>query len=198
MSTAISARPKRTFIQQTGCVFKAWIRQPSQVATICPSSPFLTEHLADRECVRNADRIIELGPGAGGTTEALLAQMRPHSRLLAIEKTEAFAGALNTIEDPRLQIEIADACDLINLAAQSGFVDADVLISGIPFSTLPHSVAEQIINSVHEVLRPGGVFVAYQLKSNVKRYAQPLFGKPKTELIPINLPPLKAFVWRKA
>lgn len=197
MSTAITATPKRTFIQRTGCVLRAWLRQPTQVATICPSSPFLTENLSDRDCVREAGRIIELGPGAGGTTEALLAQMLPDARLLAVEKTEAFAEALHTIADPRLRVEISDACELIDLAIQHDFGKADVLISGIPFSSLPKTVAKEIIQSIYEVLRPGGVFIAYQLKSDVKHFARPLFGPPKTELIPMNLPPLQAFVWQK-
>lgn len=197
MSTAFTANPRRTFFQRAGCVLKAWLRQPSQVATICPSSPFLTEHLADRDCVRDATRIIELGPGAGGTTEALLAQMRPDAWLLAIEKTDAFAEALHSIADPRLRVEIADACELLDLVAHGDFGRADVVISGIPFSSLPSPVAKEITQSIHEVLRPGGVFVAYQLKSDVKHYARPLFGPLQTELIPMNLPPLQAFVWRK-
>ena len=163
-------------------MLKAWVRNPTEVATVCPSSPFLTEHLAERDCVRQASRVIELGCDA---------------RLLAIEKTNAFTESLDAIADPRLTLEIADACDLIDIAAQHDFGNADVVISGIPFSHLPPLVAKRITQSVHEVLRPGGVFIAYQLASDVKDYARPLFGPPKTEIIPVNLPPLQSFVWTK-
>ncbi len=186
-----------SFAERVWCVLKAWVRNPTEVATVCPSSPFLTEHLAERDCVRQASRVIELGPGTGGTTQALLASMRCDARLLAIEKTNAFTESLDAIADPRLTLEIADACDLIDIAAQHDFGNADVVISGIPFSHLPPLVAKRITQSVHEVLRPGGVFIAYQLASDVKDYARPLFGPPKTEIIPVNLPPLQSFVWTK-
>ncbi|QDV40406.1 hypothetical protein Enr13x_02120 [Stieleria neptunia] len=186
-----------SFAERVWCVLKAWVRNPTEVATLCPSSPFLREHLADRDCVRQASRVIELGPGDGGTTQALLASMRDDARLLAIEKTDAFAESLGAINDPRLTVEIADACDLIEIVTRHDFGKADVAISGIPFSHLPPMVAKQITQSVHEVLRPGGVFIAYQLASDVKDYARPLFGPPKTEIIPVNLPPLQSFVWTK-
>lgn len=190
-----SAQP--SFAERVWCVLKAWIRNPMEVATLCPSSPFLREHLADRDCVRQASRIIELGPGDGGTTQALLQSMRSDAQLLAIEKTDAFAESLGTISDPRLTVEIADACDLIDIVARHDFGTADVAISGIPFSYLSPMDAKRITQSVHEVLRPGGVFIAYQLASDVKDYARPLFGPPKTEIIPMNLPPLQSFVWTK-
>ncbi len=179
-------------------VLKAWLRNPTDVATICPSSPFLTEHLANRDCVREAERIIELGPGAGGTTQALLDSMRPDAVLLAVEKTPDFAEALEAIIDPRLQFTIADASDLINIVLRHELGPVDVVVSGIPFSSLPESVAEKITQSIHKVLRPGGIFIAYQFRSNVKNYAGPLFGPASTELIPLNLPPLTAFAWAKA
>ncbi|WP_286178227.1 class I SAM-dependent methyltransferase [Rhodopirellula sp. JC639] len=185
------------FAERIWCVLKAWVRNPTEVATVCPSSPFLTKHLAERDCVRKASRIVELGPGAGGTTQALLASMRTDARLLAIEKTDAFAESLGAITDPRLTLEFADACDLIDLVTKHDFGKVDVAISGIPFSHLPSMSAKRIIQSVHEVLRPGGVFIAYQLTSDVKDYARPLFGPPKTEIIPMNLPPLQSFDWTK-
>ncbi|QEG02733.1 hypothetical protein Mal15_68540 [Stieleria maiorica] len=193
-----SGHPKRRgFAERMWCVLKAWIQNPTEVATVCPSSPFLTEHLADRDCVRTASRIIELGPGDGGTTQALLKSMRADARLLAVEKTDAFAESLGAISDPRLTLEFADACDLIDLVTKHDFGKADVAVSGIPFSQLPPMVAKRITQSVHEVLRPGGVFIAYQVVSDVKDYARPLFGPPKTEIVPMNLPPLQLFVWTK-
>lgn len=197
MSTVIT-QPRRTrFTSRAWCVLKAWVRNPTQVATVCPSSPFVTEHLANRECVFQADQIIELGPGAGCTTDALLSRMRSDARLLAIEKTSAFSEALRSIEDPRLCVEFADACDLIDVAARHDIGSADVVISGIPFSSLPAMNAKRIVQSIHHMLRPGGVFIAYQLKPDIERFARPLFGPSRSEAVPMNLPPLRVYAWNK-
>lgn len=198
MDPSIAAPSGRSFARQLWCVVSEWLRNPSQVATICPSSPYLTQHLANRDCVRDADRVLELGPGTGGTTRALLSQMKPDSRLISIEKTVAFAEVLDEIRDPRLHVELGDACDLSGVARRHDFGKADVVLSGIPFSVLAPTDAKIIAQSVYDVLRPGGTFIAYQLKSDIEKYTLPLFGRARTESVAINLPPLQVFVWTRS
>ncbi len=187
-----------SFAKQAVSVWKAWMKRPAVVATILPSSPFLTQNIADRECVREASVVVELGPGSGGTTAALLEQMREDSRLLAIEKMPAFKEALDEIADPRLIAEIGDAADLSETLKVHALGRPDLIVSGIPFSSLPAEVATAILQSVHQALRPGGTFIAYQVRSDVEKFALPLFGPPRRELIAMNLPPLKVFTWRKS
>lgn len=197
MPLTITAQPAPTFSQRTWSVWKAWFRHPTQVASVCPSSRFLTRALAERDCVRAAERIIELGPGPGGTTAALLAQLRPDARLLAVEKSAEFASDLNSLADPRLDIVFGDAAELIEIAPQHAFPHADVIVSGIPFSSLPTMTAKQVAESAYEVLRPGGEFIAYQLRSDVTSYVTPIFGPPSVQSVPLNLPPLSIFRWTK-
>lgn len=187
-----------SFSRQAVSVWKAWIKRPTVVATICPSSPFLTDNLANRDCIREASTIVELGPGSGGTTVALLKQMRPDSRLLAIDKMPAFREALDEIVDPRFTSEIGDAADLLETLKDHALGRPDVIVSGIPFSALTPSVAKLIVQSVHEALRPGGTFIAYQLRSDIEEFARPLFGTASSELIAMNLPPLRVFTWQKS
>lgn len=198
MAASLAASRGRSFARQLWCVVSEWLRNPSQVATICPSSPFLTQHLADRDCVREAGRVLELGPGTGGTTRALLSQMKPDAKLLTIEKTVAFADVLGDIDDSRLTVELGDARDLSNMARQHAFGETDVVLSGIPFSVLDPADAELIAQAVYDVLRPGGTFIAYQLKSDIEKYTLPLFGPAKTESVAINLPPLHIYIWKRA
>jgi len=198
MSQPVIDRPHpRSYAQRTLHVLKAWIKQPSQVATICPSSPHLTRAIAERSCIGEADRVIELGPGAGGTTLALLEQMKPTAQLLAIEKTRELAAALNLIDDERLIHHCGDAADLISIVQRNRFGLADVVVSGIPFSTLPSRTANKIVSAIDEALQPGGTFMAYQLHDDVCRYAEQRFGSPSIASVPINLPPLKVYSWTK-
>ncbi|TWU01352.1 class I SAM-dependent methyltransferase [Neorhodopirellula pilleata] len=186
-----------TYTRRAACVFKAWLKQPTQVATIFPSSVFLTERIARRDCVRSADTVVELGPGAGGTTLALLESMKPDARLLAVEKTPDLADALAEIEDPRLTSRLGDAADLIEILRAHDLTKADVIVSGIPFSSIPRATAKRISRSIDDVLTPGGTFIAYQLRDDILHFTRPLFGTPHTQFVMRNLPPLRIFTWTK-
>ena len=186
------------FAQRAWCVAKAWLRKPSQVATICPSSSHLTQKLAERDCVRTASVIVELGPGEGGTSLALLQQMPAQSRLLVIEKTSEFREALQQISDSRFEYVIGDAADLRQIVSARDLGSIDVIVSGIPFSAIADVTARSIMQSIYEVLRPGGFFIAYQLRSDVEEFARPYFGTGQSETVPLNLPPLRVYWWQKA
>ncbi len=78
-----------------------------------------------------------------------------------------------------------------------GYLAADAVISGIPFSTLPETLAAEIVAAVHTALGPGGRFVAYQFTDRVAHYVWPLMGAPEVEYELRNVPPLRVFTWRK-
>jgi phosphatidylethanolamine/phosphatidyl-N-methylethanolamine N-methyltransferase len=180
-------------------VLKAYIQEPSQVASICPSSPVLNNRLADPQYFRQASTVVEIGPGNGETTQEILRQMPVDGKLLAIEKTDAFIGSLHELQDERLIIKHGDAIDLIDHLHGVCLGAPDVVVSGVPFSVLSPQRARQIIESIHHVLPVGGKFMAYQLRDHVARYADPKFGKPdKVEWVWRNLPPLRIYQWTKS
>ena len=197
MSALIKEQDVTPLTSRLGCVMKAFLHHPGQVATVMPSSTKLISTVANRQCVQEATTVVELGPGAGGTTTGLLSNMRPDSNLLAIEKTQAFDEALGQISDPRLRVEYADAIRLLEYLQEYKLGLVDVVVSGIPFSSIPKSVANRIAQSVYEALRTGGTFIAYQLHDDVERYTRPLFGPPRTDHVLWNLPPLTVYSWTK-
>lgn len=131
------------------------------------------------------------------TTQALLQQMSQSAQLLAIEKSEHLMGPLNTISDPRAIVINGDARFLRRYLTDAGLGAPDVIISGIPFSTMPNDVAEQVIDEIDRALPVGGTFIAYQLSKKVEELARPLFGEPVVEHVWLNLPPLRVSVWVK-
>lgn len=197
MSVSVQQPTVRPLPSRFRCVVKAFLRHPGQVATVAPSSAKLIDTIACRDCVRQASTVVELGPGAGGTTVGLLSNMRPDSTLLAIEKTRAFDEVLDAIADPRLRVEYADAMRLLDFLQDHNLGLVDVVVSGIPFSAIPKSIAKRIAQSIYESLRPGGTFVAYQLHNDVVKFARPLFGPPTTDRVLWNIPPLTVYAWRK-
>jgi len=197
MSSTDTDKKYPSFASRARTVFRAWLKEPAQVSSLVPSSRALTEEIADRDCVRRARLVVDLGPGTGETTQALLQRMSPSAQLLAIEKSEHLMGPLHKISDPRAIVVNGDARFLRRCLSDAGLGAPDVIISGIPFSTMPQEVAEQVIDEIDHALPVGGTFIAYQVSKKVEKLARPLFGEPVVEHVWLNLPPLRVSSWVK-
>lgn len=178
--------------------FQAFLKSPKVVASLIPSSSFLERRLVRAAHLDRARTVVELGSGTGGTTRALLAAMDADARLLAIERTTEFVPPLRTIGDPRLEVVNGCASDIVAELDRHLMGQADAVISGIPFSTLPADLARTIAEEIGRALSTGGRFVAYQFADRVADYVTPVLGRPTVEHELRNVPPLKVFAWRKA
>lgn len=175
-----------------------FVRDPAGVGSVVPSSHRLERRLVRNARIAEARTVVELGPGTGGTTRAFLDAMSPQSRLLAIELDPVFAGRLgDQLRDRRLHVECGSAERIGEMLAARRLSAPDAIVSGIPFSTMPQDVGERIAAQVAQVLRPGGVFVAYQVRPRVADFTSPHLGTPKFEWELWNVPPMRVFTWVK-
>ena len=178
--------------------FQGFLRKPRQVGSIIPSSRFLERRIARAAGIERARVVVELGPGTGGTTRALLRQMRPDARLLAIEIDPDFVSVLRRLNaDPRLIVHQGSASDLRQALPKHELGAPDVILSGIPFSTMSRPLGREILRAVHDVLEPGGVFVAYQVRDRVKTLGSEVFGRAQTDMVLLNVPPMRVYRWEK-
>lgn len=178
---------------------RGFLRHPGQVGSVIPSSTRLEQRLV--RCAHPADAavVLELGPGTGGTTRALLATMRADARLLAIEIDPAFNAHLSrNIRDPRFSAHLGSAEEIEQTLAAYRLPAPEVVVSGIPFSIMPAEVADRIAAAIARVLAPGGRFVAYQVRAHVTGYASPYLGTPQRQWEWINIPPVCVFTWTKS
>jgi len=176
--------------------FKSFLERPMEVGSIIPSSRFLERRVARVAGLDQARVVVELGPGTGGTTQALLRSLRPDAKLLAIEINPRLAERVRArIGDPRLIVHCGSAADITSALAAHGLSAPDAVISGIPFSTMPRSLALSILRSIRDSLAPTGRFVAYQVRDRVAVLAREVFGRHShMELEVRNVPPMR--VWR--
>ena len=177
--------------------FLAWLDNPKEVASICPSSGALTSFIADRPIVARAKLVVDLGPANGETSRDLLRHMNARSTLIAIEKNSRLAQFLSQIGDSRLIAINDDACNLSRHLNRYLVGRPNVIVSGIPFSSLEPIMARLIMHSIYTVLQPGGQFIAYQLRKTVAKYASQYFSRPEVSWVYRNFPPLRVFVWTK-
>lgn len=176
---------------------RGFLRHPRRVGSVMPSSRFLERRLVDLAGVRSAKTIVELGPGTGGTTQAILRAMLEDARLLSIEIDPEFHAFLEHIDDARLIAHLGSAEDLREVVACYGLPAPQAVISGIPFSTMSRNRACRVLDAISAVLAPGGRFVAYQVRDQVDHLCRPYLGRARIEVELLNIPPLRVFQWKK-
>ena len=180
-----------TFLQQ-------FFRHPLQVASVIPSSRFLERRVVEAANVSRADVVVELGPGTGGTTRALLAAMPSHARLLSIELNPRLHSLQAHIGDERLIAHLGSACDLRETLDAYGLAAPDAVVSGIPFSTMTPAMGSGILEAVSAALAPHGRFVAYQWSNRVDELCQPILGPARSVTEIRNIPPMRVYQWQNA
>ncbi|MDV7393440.1 hypothetical protein RZS08_18850, partial [Arthrospira platensis SPKY1] len=126
-----------------------------------------------------------------------LRAMRPRAKLLSIEINQRLYGLLGRIEDARLIAHCGGAHELRKTLSLYGLPAPDVVISGIPFSTMSRSTGARILEVISSVLVPGGRFVAYQISKQVEDLSRPLFGPAHVVVELLNIPPVRLYRWEK-
>ena len=178
--------------------FQAFLRKPKEVGSIIPSSRFLMRRVVRQARVDRARLVVELGPGTGGSTRALLRSMRPDATLLAIEINPRFARLIAaSVRDPRLIVHVGSAEDITGALKAHGLPAPDVVLSGIPFSTMSQGLGLAIVREVNHVLAPGGRFVAYQVRDRVEMLGRQVFGPAHIQTELLNVPPMRVYRWDK-
>jgi phospholipid N-methyltransferase len=177
--------------------FQGFLQHPREVGSIFPSSRFLERRIVRAADINDSRVIVELGPGTGGTTRALLRAMRRDATLLTIEINPRFVDLLRHERDPRLIAHHGSAANIVPALRANGFAQADVVLSGIPFSTMRRRLGYEILRSVYDALAEDGVFVAYQVRDRVEDLGREIFGPAHVQTEILNVPPMRVYRWMK-
>lgn len=174
-----------------------FLKHPLQIGSVIPSSRFLERRIVAAAGVAAANVVVELGPGTGGTTRAILRAMPRHARLLSIEINPLFHALVSRIEDDRLIAHLGNAGELREIVAGYGLNAPDAIISGVPFSTMSRSEGARILAAVASLLAPNGRFVAYQVSGRVASLGEDFLGPGRITTELLNIPPMRVFQWKK-
>ncbi|MGO1233842.1 MAG: class I SAM-dependent methyltransferase [Marinobacter sp.] len=179
--------------------FLGFLREPGQVGSVIPSSRFLEQRIVEASNLPDALRVVELGPGTGGTTQTFLRHLGQDARLLSIELSPFFHELLGEIDDPRFINHLGSAEDLAEILASHDMEQPDVVISGIPFSKMPEAVGTRVAQAVNDNLAENGRFIAYQFRRDVALITEPVMGAPASNALELrNIPPMRVYSWFKA
>lgn len=177
--------------KKKGKFFKEFLKEKKGVGAIAPSSKFLAKKMTEPIDFSRANLIVELGPGTGNITKAILKNMKFDARLLAFEINECFVSRLNELGDERLSI-ISDSAENIGKYVEGKTVD--YVISSLPLAVIPQKVKDNIVASSMKHLKDDGQFIQFQYSLNARKMLKENFNEVKVDFTAINIPP--AFVYK--
>ncbi len=173
---------------------RGFIKNPVMVGSIIPSSRILIDKMLDPVDWANTRLFVEYGPGVGTFTRPILDLLGSDATLLTIDTNPDFTQYLRErIDDPRLVTVTGSAADVEKILAERELGQADYVLSGLPFSTLPPGVGDSIAEATSNVIRPGGAFLVYQFSPKVLDFIKPHFAPIKRGFEWINVPPATLF-----
>ena len=178
---------------------RGFLKNPVMVGSVIPSSRILIEKMLAPVDWANTKLFVEYGPGVGTFTRPVLEQLGPDARLVTIDTNADFTRYLrDSIDDPRLITVNGSAANVEKILAEQGLGQADYVLSGLPFSTLPAGVGEDIAEATANVIRPGGAFLVYQFSPKVLDFIKPHFERIDRGFEWVNVPPATLFwAWRE-
>jgi phosphatidylethanolamine/phosphatidyl-N-methylethanolamine N-methyltransferase len=131
-------------------------RNPKGVSALTPSSPSLARAIAGEVDVSREGLVVELGPGTGAVTSALLARGIASERLLLVERESEFVLILRRLY-PSLEVRCGDALQLEGHLKPSASVAA--VVSGLPILHLAPEARRHLVSRSLACQGAGGLFI---------------------------------------
>ncbi len=177
---------------------RGFIKHPVMVGSIIPSSRVTVDKMLAPVDWANCKLFVEYGPGVGTFTRPILDRLNQDAMLIAIDTNSDFIDYLNgDIDDDRFIAVHGSAADVESIIAAHGFDHADYVLSGLPFSTLPPGVGDEIGAATGRAIRNGGAFLVYQFSPKVRDFIAPHFERIDRGFEWANVPPATLFwAWR--
>ncbi|MEI9865104.1 MAG: methyltransferase domain-containing protein [Limisphaerales bacterium] len=186
-------------LTDTTLFLQQWIANPQRTGSLTPSSRQLSAAMA-RWLPQNPESyVLELGPGTGAVTAALLKKGLREDRLVAIEHNPKMARLLRD-KFPRAHIIIGDAWHLDDLLIRhrEPIESVGAVISSLPLLNFPHEKAEALTKKIRAILQPEGHWVQYSYhlgKKQVRGAAS--FKLRHSKIVWLNFPPARVSVFKK-
>lgn len=174
---------------------KKFLNSPSSIGSVAPSSPALVASMMAPIDWQQDRVIVELGAGTGVITQAIDDNRADGSVFISFEKDEQMHADLK-LRFPDIVIG-HDAFRLSELLHLHGLHQVDCVVSGLPFANFDRYDQYDLITTIHDVLRPGGLFIAFQYSLQLQTYLKTVFADVDSRFVVRNIPPAFVYVCRK-
>ena len=176
---------------------RSWIEKPLHMGAVMPSGRVLARTMAQYVDTKSSGPVVELGPGTGAITSALIERGVDQKRLVLVEYNPGFCALLRD-RYPQATVVQADAYDLRDSLWNVLSVPASAVVSGLPLVTKPMLTGLKLIRDAFAALAPGAPFVqfTYSVAPPIPK-SLPGVSTEASERIWMNLPPARVWVYRK-
>ena len=176
---------------------KTWFDSPVLTGAVSPSGRFLARMMARAVDPEGSGPIVELGPGTGPITQALLGRGVDPRRLLLLEYDGDFCRLLRE-RFPGVQVVQADAYALRQSLVGVLAVPAAAVVSSLPLLNKPDRQRVSLLEDAFAAMAPGGAFVqfTYGLASPIP--PMPAVTADVSPAVWLNLPPARVWVYRRS
>jgi phosphatidylethanolamine/phosphatidyl-N-methylethanolamine N-methyltransferase len=176
---------------------RSWIEKPLTMGAVTPSGKVLARTMAGYVDPSIPGPVIELGPGTGPVTEALVEQGVDPSRLVLIEYNPDFCRLLRA-RYPDATVIRGDAYALHRVVGSMLSAPAAAIVSGLPLVTKPLKTRIRLIREAFRLMQPSAPFVqfTYAVLSPIPK-ALTGVSMEASERIWMNVPPARVWVYRK-
>jgi len=176
---------------------RSWLETPLSIGAVTPSGRVLARAMARYVEPEVPGPVVELGPGTGPVTEALVEHGVDPARLVLVEFNPVFCQLLRG-RFPAATVVQADAYGLRRALASLLRRPAAAVVSGLPMFTKPVRTRVRLLRDALSLLRPGAPFVqfTYAVVPPIPRAFAGVQAEA-SERIWMNLPPARVWAYRK-
>lgn len=183
-------------IEDEARFIRTWIENPLKTGAVSPSSPELCREMAAHVDPAHDGVVIELGPGTGPVTEALLARGLPPERLLLIEYDGDFCRLLRE-RFPGVTVVQGDAYALRHTLQEKAAQPIAAIVSSLPLMTRPPSVRKALLAEALEMMPPGSPFIQFTYAAKPPVPHDAAYETRRGKRVWRNIPPARVWIYRK-
>ena len=196
LQTAVRVAKKPLRLDDEMQFIRSWIEKPLSTGAVMPSSKALARTMARYVDPQSSGPVIELGPGTGPVTEALVQHGVDPARLVLVEFNPTFCRLLRT-RYPAATVVQGDAYRLRRVLETHVDEPAAAVVSGLPLVTKPLRTRLRLISDAMSLLAEGAPFVqfTYAMLPPIPKGLSGVRAEA-SELIWMNLPPARVWVYR--
>ena len=167
------------------------------MGAVMPSGKLLARTMAQYVDVDSEGPVVELGPGTGAITSALIEHGVDQKRLVLVEYNPGFCALLRE-RYPQAKVVQGDAYALRDSLWEVLKAPASAIVSGLPLVTKPMLTRLKLMRDAFAALAPGAPFVqfTYSVAPPIPK-SLPGVSTEASERIWMNLPPARVWVYRK-
>jgi phosphatidylethanolamine/phosphatidyl-N-methylethanolamine N-methyltransferase len=176
---------------------RSWMEKPLHMGAVMPSGRVLARTMAQYVDIDSLGPVVELGPGTGAITSALIEHGVDQRRLVLVEYNPGFCALLRD-RYPHAKVVQGDAYTLRESLRNVLSAPASAVVSGLPLVTKPMLTRLKLIRDAFVALAPGAPFVqfTYSVAPPIPK-SLPGVSTEASERIWMNLPPARVWVYRK-